>query len=237
DQLRSQKGGRQSIADDCDRREDVAAVAEALSLALDIFGLAAGAALMTALVLAWAARRIMPPRRSGHFIGPCAAAIGFFAGYAMLPRDWAGFRPDYQQPWTWLPYLGLVAASFAAAFPPSRRSQAWKFVLIVVAPIAAACLTPNWPVFGLTRERLQWVLVVYLLLVGVPLQYLPARVANKGLLAVMTAAAVLTAIASGAMVAIRFGQLAAIAAGALAGTWIAGLASKKRGGLPAHGAI
>ena len=133
-------------------------MAEALSLALDIFGLAAGAALITALVLAWAARRIMPPRRSGHFIGPCAAAIGFFAGYAIFPRDWAGFRPDHQQPWTWLPYLGLMAAIFAAAFPPSRRSQAWKFVLIVVGPIAAMYLTPNWPVFGLPLDPHQQVI-------------------------------------------------------------------------------
>ena len=34
----------------------------------------------------------------------------------MLPRNWAGFRPDHQQPWTWLPYLGLMAAIFAAVF-------------------------------------------------------------------------------------------------------------------------
>src|SRR5262245_22924292 len=136
------------------------------------------------------------------------------------------------QPWTWLPYLCVLAAVFAASFPPGPRLQAWRFVLIVVSPIAAVYLTPSWPVFGLGRERVRWLLVGYLLLVGMPLQYLPAELIERGLLAVMTAAAALTAVASGKEAAVRIGQLAAIAAGGLAGTWIAGLLSTKRGGLP-----
>jgi hypothetical protein len=212
-------------------------VGEALSRLLEIFGLSAVAALVSSLFFAWTARVVTPQRWSGYFIAACAVAVGFVAGYAMLPRDWAGWKPDAVQPWTWLPYGGLLAAIFASAFPPVPRSQAWKLVLIAVAPMAAVYLTPNWPVFGLGREKVRLLLVGYLLLVGVPLQYLPARLVDRGLLAVMTAAAVLTAVASGVMVSMKLGQLAAIGAGGLAGAWIAGLLRAKRGDLPAHSVI
>jgi hypothetical protein len=212
-------------------------VGQSLNLALEIFGLAAGVALVVSLATAWTARRVTPARWSGHFIAPCAVAIAFVAGYALLPRDWAGWEPEANQPWTWLPYVGLLAAVFAAAFPPGARSQAWRLVLIVVALIAAVYLTPNWPVFGLARQHVRWVLVAYLLLVGMPLQYLPTRVADAGLLAAMSAAAAMSAVASGAMVSTRLAQLAAIATGALAGSWIVGLLSAKRRGLPAAGVI
>jgi hypothetical protein len=209
---------------------------QALDLALDIFGLPAAAALVVSLALAWTARQLTPPRWSGHYIVPCAVAIGFVIGYALLPRDWAAWKPDASQPWTSLPYLGLMAAIFAAAFPPAPRSQAWKFVLVAVGPIAAVYLTPNWPVFGLTREKVRWILLAYLLLVGVPLQYLPARLANHALLAILAVAATMTAVVTGAMVSIRFAQLAATAAGALAGSWIATLLSPKPG-LPGKSVI
>jgi len=202
---------------------------QALDLALDIFGLAAAAALVVSLALAWAARRLTPPRWAGHYIVACAVAVGFVAGYALLPRNWAAWKLDATQPWTSLPYLGLMAAIFAAAFPPAPRSQSWKFVLVAVGPIAAVYLTPNWAVFGLAREKARWILLAYLLLVGVPLQYLPARLANHALPAILAVAAAMAALVSGAMVSIRFAQLAATAAGALAGSWIAALLSPKPG--------
>ncbi len=213
-------------------------MAQALNLALDIFGLAAGGALVVSLAAAWTGRKVTPPRWNGDFLGPCAVAIGFIAGYALLPRDWAGWKLDASQPWTVLPYLGAMAAVLVAAFPPGAKSQTWRrFVLFFVAPIAAMYLTPNWPVFGLGREKVRWVLIVYLLLVALPLQYLPERVLDWGLLAAMSLTAGVTAVLSGALVSTRFAQLAAIAAGALAGSSIAGLLSAKRGGLPAASAI
>jgi len=204
---------------------------------MEIFGLAAITALVASLAIAWSARRLTPAKGSGYFIVPCAVAIGFFAGYAALPRDWAGFIPAANQRWQWLPYGGLMAALFAVGCPPAPKSQAWKFAVIAAAPIAAAYLTPNWPVLGLAREKLRWILLIYLMLVGVPLQYLPARVVNRVLLGVLAAAAALAAVATGAMVSSKLAQLAAIAAGALAGSWIAGRFSTKRGGLPGQSVI
>jgi len=208
-----------------------------LSLGLEIFGLAAVAAFVASLALAWTVRRIMPASASGYFIVPCAVAIGFVAGYAVLPREWAGFIPEENQRWQWLPYGGLMAALFAVGCPPGPRSQAWRFAVIAAAPIAAFYLTPKWPVFGLAQQKLRWIMAVYLLLVGVPLQYLPARLLDQGLLALMTAAAALTAVATGAMVSSKLAQLAAIAAGGLAGNWVAGLLSAKRGGLPGQSVV
>jgi len=212
-------------------------VKEALDLALEIFGLAAAGALVASLAVAWMARRITPARASGYYIAPCAVAIGFFAGYVVLPREWAALIPDPNQRWQWLPYGGLMAALFAVGCPPAPKSQAWRFAVIAAAPIAAYYLTPNWPVFGLPQQQLRWALVMYLLLVGVPLQYLPARLLDQELLAAMAAAAALTAVATGAMVSSKLAQLAAIAAGGLAGSWIAGLLGGKRGQLPGQSVV
>jgi len=212
-------------------------VANALSLALEIFGLATVVALGCSFILTWLGRKLTPAAHSGYFIPPGAVALGFFAGYAMLPRDWAPFIPGQNQPWQWLPYAGLVAAILASSFAPEAKSQAWKFAIIPAAAITAIYLTPSWPVFGLGPEKLRWVLLVYLLLIGVPLQHLPARLLNRSFAALLAVVAAITAIATGAMVSSRLAQLAAIAAGALAGTCVAGSFGAKSSDAPLRSLI
>jgi hypothetical protein len=210
---------------------------QAFGLALEIFGLAALIALLVALVLTWLARRLTPAGYDGYFVLTSAVAIAYFAGYAMLPRSWAAFIPQANQSWQWLPYLGLAAAAFAASLPPSHRSPAWKLAIVAVAPMAGAALAPTWPVFGFGRGALQWFVVIYLLVVGVPLQHLPARMLNQWLLGLLCFVATAVAVAIGAFVSTRLAQLGALAAAALAGSWIAGFVGPRQGESPLRSLI
>jgi len=212
-------------------------VAQAFGLALEIFGLAALVALLVALVLTWLARRLTPADYDGYFVLTSAVAIAYFTGYAMLPRSWAAFIPQATQRWQCLPYLGLVAALFAVSFPPSQRSTAWNLTIVAVAGMAGATLAPNWPVFGFGRKALELFLTFYLIVVGVPLQHLPARMLTQWLLGLLCFVAAAVAVAIGAFVSTRLAQFGALAAAALAGSWIAGFVAPRAGGSPLRSLI
>jgi hypothetical protein len=191
---------------------------------LGIFGLPALAALLAALVLTWLGRRFAPADQRGAFVLPVAIALGYFAGYAVLPRSWAALLPQPNQAWQWLPYLGLFAAALAAvshALAKAGRTITWYLAIFSIAPIVGAALAPSWSVYGLTRKPIIYLIAAYLIVVGIPLQRLPARLLNLSFLAVLTTAATLLALVTGAMQSVTLARLAAIAAGALAGSTIA----------------
>ena len=152
---------------------------------------------------------------------PISVAVAYFIGYATLPRSWAALIPQENQAWQWLPYLGLAAAIFAASFPPSPQWSAWKFTVVALAPIAAAALAPSWPIFGFGKQSLRIFVAIYLLIVGLPLQHLPSRLAGNILAGALCFTAIAVALATGMMVSTRMAQLAAMAAAAIAGSWIA----------------
>src|SRR3989442_906910 len=154
-------------------------MANAISLALEIFGLAAAISLLASFTLAWLGSRLTPLGRGDPLVLPCAVSLGFFAGYAELPRDWASLIPQPDQPWQWLPYCGVVAAILAALVASQTKSQAWNLAVLVAAPITASFLTPGWPVLGMGQRALWCVLVIYLLAISAPLLFLPARLPNK----------------------------------------------------------
>ena len=56
--------------------------------------------------MAWLLLRV---RLNAELVLPVVLAISYLAGYMVLPRSWAPLKPE--QPWHWLPYLGLVAAT------------------------------------------------------------------------------------------------------------------------------
>jgi hypothetical protein len=198
-----------------------------ISLLFDIFGLAALAALATALVVAWIGRRLAPPDHRGAVVLPVAVAAGYFAGYAALPRSWAALVPQPNQAWQWLPYLGLLAGAISSLTHSFPKSSTWRLAVWAVAPVVAAALAPTWAVYGLSWQVLIGLIVVYLLVVGIPLQHLPARLFNLYFLGVLTAAAMLLALVTGAIQSVTLARLAAIAAGALAGTTMACAVGRK----------
>jgi hypothetical protein len=103
----------------------------------------------------------------------------------------------------------------------------WRLGLLAVVPIIGVTLAPTWPVYGLSRKPLIGLIVVYLLVVGLPLQALPARLLNIWLLGTLTLAAALLALVTGIIQSVTLARLPAIAAGSLAGSTIACLLSPR----------
>ena len=188
---------------------------------LGIFGLPALAALGAALILTWLGRRFVPADYRGAFVVPFAVALAYFAGYAALPRSSAALWPQANFSWQWLPYLGLLAAAISSLTYSFPTSSVWRLAVWVVAPVVAAALAPTWIVYGLSRWSLIGLIVVYLLVVGIPMQYLPARLLKPWILGILTAAATLLGLVTGAVQSVTLARLAAIAAGALAGSALA----------------
>jgi hypothetical protein len=201
-------------------------VGQAIGLLTEIFGLAAIVSLAVALVVAAGGSRAARAGRSSDLVFPFAIVIGFFAGYLVLPREFAALVPQQNRPWQWLPLFVAIAAGLSASSSPLSRPGAWILPLVVSACIAATVLAPHWPIFGLTRRPLHVAVALYLVLVGVPLLYLPGRVSARWLLPSLALSGAVAAVVTGAMVSLRLAQLAAIAAGAfaaatLADVWIA----------------
>ena len=97
----------------------------------------------------------------------------------------------------------------------------WDLAVFCIAPIVGAALAPTWTVYGFTRKPIIYLIAAYLLVVGIPVQRLPARLLNLSFLSAATAAATLLALVTGAMQSVTLARLAAIVAGALAGSTIA----------------
>src|SRR2546421_7006728 len=106
-------------------------MANAISLAWEIFGLAAGASLLASFALAFLGTRLTPLYHGAYWINPCAVAFSFFAGYAVLPRDWASLIPQQGQPWQWLPYGGVAAAVLSGVVAIQTKSHAWRFAVLI----------------------------------------------------------------------------------------------------------
>jgi FtsH-binding integral membrane protein len=196
-------------------------VAQAIGLLLDIFGLAAAASLATALVLTWLGRRLLPAGLASRFVLPFAVSIAYFAGYAILPRSFASFTPAQGQAWPWLPYLALLGAVFSGVIPDFSRISRRVIALIAIAGVAAAALSPTWPVYGFTQEPLRIFLAIYLLAVGFPLMQKTLPSHNRQNLCLLIAVCVLSTLAIGAIYSTRHARLAALTAGAFTGISIA----------------
>jgi hypothetical protein len=201
-------------------------MANAVGLALDIFGLPALVALAASLVLVLLGRTLAPAPYASGVVLPWAFALSVVAGYALLPREWAAWHPHQDQPWQWLPYCGIFAA-FAASVGSRMSSYGGVRWLVpgTAALAGAALLVPSWQVLGLGRWAVRCIVALYLIAICIPL-LLPARPLAKPRIIVMTVAAAMLAVATGGMVSVRMAQLAAIAAGALAGCCVCVVAER-----------
>jgi hypothetical protein len=197
-------------------------VAQAIGVAVEIFGAGAAVALAAALLTALGGWRIVRSGDGSNFILPCAVIVGFIAGYFALPRSFAPLTPQANQPWQWLPYFAVITGLSSASLSPFSRPGAWALPLVVSACIAAAVLAPSWPVFGLTRRPLQLVAALYLVMVGGPLLYLPGRIRTQWHVTALAITGAINAIAIGATVSTRLAELAAIGAAGFAAAAIAG---------------
>jgi hypothetical protein len=200
-------------------------VGAVISLAGDLFGVATAGALIAALALGWLGLRVAGQGYGRHLALIWPVAISFVVGYALLPREFAGFVPDAMQPWKWLPYAGLWAAFISSVLPPI--SKAGKFVIVAAAPIPAYCFTPGWPVWGYEPRSVIWLSLAYLLLIGLSLQTLPKRILGSRYLGLFAAATLILTVVIGGLVSLRLAQLAAIAASALLGAFLATITSRR----------
>jgi len=201
-------------------------VTQAIGLLGAVFGLATIVAVASALVVAALGTRLIRSGRGNGFLLPCAVVIGFFAGYLMLPREFAALVPQQNRPWQWLPCFAAITAILSASLSPLSRPAAWILPLVVSACIAAAVFAPSWPIFGLTRRPLHLVVGLYLVLVGGPLLYLPSKVRERWLLPSLALSGAIAAVVVGAKVSLRLAQLAATSAGtflaaAITNEWLA----------------
>ena len=202
-------------------------MAQAIGQVIEIFGIAAFVALATALCLTWLGQRFLSSDLASRIALPCAVSIAYFAGYAVLPRDFASFIPQQGQSWPWLPYLAFAAAAISAVFPYFLRISTRLIVLITICAVTGALLSPTWPVYGFTRDRLGIFLTFYLLAVGLPLlNSQPPRLARATLYALI-AICILNTLAIGAIYGIGHAQLAALPAAALTGISLALLVGPK----------
>jgi hypothetical protein len=202
-------------------------LAQAIGQVLEIFGVAAFAALATALCLTWLGQRFLPDGLVSRIVLPGAVAIAYFAGYAVLPRSFASFTPQQGQAWPWLPYLGVVGAAVAMALPQSARFSIRLIALIAISAIAAVVLSPTWPIYGLTRVPVAVFLAIYLLAIGFPLLSLPIAPTDRRTLYFLTVLCALNALTIGAIYSARHAQLAALPAAGLTGISLALLVGPK----------
>jgi len=193
-------------------------MANAIGLALDIFGLPALAALAASITLVLLGRAVAPARPA--VLLPWLVSVSFIAGYALLPREWASWLPRQDQPWQWLPYCGLIPALAASLAALARSNRLRWLGAISAVVVCAILLVPSWQVLGLSRWTMRCAAGIYLLIICVPLLLLPAALPGRPLMVLMSMAAVLLALGTGAMVSVRLAQLAAIAAAAFAGCCI-----------------
>jgi hypothetical protein len=212
-------------------------VAAAFGLALEIFGVAAAASLVVSLVVAIAVRLVAGRREVGRFVFPIAAALGFAAGYSLLPRDFAVWQPESSRPWTWLPYGAAVAALIAVGFQCIPAPRVRMLADVPLAIVAAFCLTPTWEVAGMKPVFMSCVLLGYLLLVGAGFTLLAGKLPPRVVVGAMALAGLLLAIAAGVMVSTRFAQLAAISGAGLGGACAAGCFRGKADEMSAVGVV
>jgi hypothetical protein len=193
-------------------------VAQALGLALDIFGLAALVAGVTSLVVALSGARVLPPGMNERLTLPLALALGYCAGYVALPRNWAALVPQPAQSWQWLPHLAIATAAISIA-TVGRHLALRLIVLIVVSVISGWLLTPTWPIFGLERPASIAILSGYIFVMTAVLGIAPPRRLSHPFIGLLALVAAIMSAWIGAAVSIRFAQLGAIAAAGLAGCW------------------
>src|SRR5689334_18088213 len=96
-----------------------ASMNEAIGLARDIFGgVPAIVACLVSFAAVWLLRVALPAATFDRMSLAAGASLGFFAGYVAVREEWAALVPE--QPWQWLPYLGLTTAALAVV-PGDRR--------------------------------------------------------------------------------------------------------------------
>src|SRR5262249_4622210 len=150
----------------------------------------------------------------------------YVAGYSVLPRSWASLVP--QQPWQWLPLLGIAAAAVGAATPiAGRYAPARWLALGMLCAGAAYVRTPTWPIFGGSRPLSVGIGRTYLFCLAAAIELGGPRSLSDLFVGLLALAAGALAVWVGAAVSLRFAQLAAIAAAGLAGCWLTRFAGSK----------
>src|SRR3954469_18125773 len=125
-----------------------ASMSEAIGLARDIFGgVPAIVACLVSFAAVWLLRAALPAAVFDRMSVAAGTSLGFFAGYVAVREEWAALVPE--QPWQWLPYLGLTTGALAAV-PGDRRRVDWLrwSCFAAAAIISGSFLTPHWPIVG-----------------------------------------------------------------------------------------
>lgn len=205
--------------------------------AIEVVVLSAVAPTTVALVVATLWRKLVPAAWSEHSALPLGVALGFFAGYWLLP-DWAPLWPTRH--WQWLPYLVLPTAIAGGLPERAGRLVRW-FALAVLALAAAWLLVPKWPDLYPPRLVSVGLVTAYLMVLSAALDALPDRAAGRWFAGSLVAvAAVLTVVLLTLGTSALFARVSLVAAAALAGsfvaTYFAGLNSAQatRGAAPVY---
>src|SRR5205823_887481 len=110
-------------------RKDVAAMREAIGLALEIFGPAALAGAVVSSAIVWLIGQALPATVKDRFSLPAGISIGFFAGYVALRQEWAALIP--RQTWQWLPYVGVAIACMMGVPLEARYERALRWLRLL----------------------------------------------------------------------------------------------------------
>jgi hypothetical protein len=209
-----------------------------MNAAIELGAVSAVAAAAAALVAALVWRKLIPAAWSEHSALALGVALGFFAGYWLLP-DWAPLWPG-RPTWQWLPYLALAAALPGAVPGKANWPVRWP-AFAAVAALAAWLLVPTWNNLYPPRLVSIGLLAVYLVVFYAAIDALPDRVLGRWFAGSLTASAfvlavVLLVFGASAKIA-QVGAAAAFAlAGGFAATIFAGLNSPQatRGHIPVY---
>ena len=186
------------------------------AIELVLYSVAAPAAAALVASILW--RKLVPAAWSEHSALPLGVALGFFAGYWLLP-EWAALQPERH--WQWLPYLALPAALAGGLPVRAGRLVRW-LALAVLALAAASLLVPKWPELYPPRLVSVGLVTAYLAALSAALDALPDRAAGRWFAGSLVAiAAVLTVVLLAFGNSALFARVSLVAVAALVGSFAA----------------
>lgn len=172
---------------------------------------------VVAVVVGWAADRLLSEEISARYRGAAAVALGGAAGYLVLPLDVPVWPDQY---WQWLSYLGVVAMGVGAiAQVPGVAPLERRLLYLLLGAIAAGLIVPTWSDLEPHRSAYVLGLTGYVLALCVLLEPLTTRFTDRFVAAQLGLAAWATVIAVAVFVSMKFGQVGTTTAAALLGYW------------------
>ena len=169
-----------------------------------------------ALLVALAARFLLPKEAARRYALPIAFAAGFSMGYVLLPDARAPLWP--QRTWHWLPYVALAAGvlgpmSIALGVHFLER----RAVQLLLAFVTAILVTPTWASLDPPRQIYIPIVAASLFLLCALLEPLGSRTPTGHLLALLAIVALAGAAVCAAEISVSLGEVVAIAACAAIG--------------------